>query len=82
MAVPYFEYLPWAVYVLGGIGIWRYLPLAVIRLVAAFTRDEQRHRRCVEVLRLARRDASRIPSYLPGDKSSSDFRMQEVDRSL
>ena len=35
-------------------GVWRYLPLTVIRLVAAFTKDECRHKRCMEVLRVAR----------------------------
>jgi hypothetical protein len=70
MAAPYWEYLRWAGYVVAVIGGWRYLPLGVIRLVAAFTHDEQRHRRCMEVLRLARRDASSIPSYVPTNNAS------------
>jgi hypothetical protein len=65
MATTYVEYLKWVGYGLAAIGGWRYLPLVVIRLVAAFTGDEDRHRRCMEVLRLSRRDAARIPSYLP-----------------
>jgi hypothetical protein len=64
MTVPYWEYLRWVVYLGGAMGVWRYLPLTVIRLVAAFTKDECRHKRCMEVLRLARRDASHIPSYI------------------
>ena len=64
MAVPYWEYLPWAGCAAMAVGIWRYAPLALVRLVAAFTNDEERHRRCMEVLRLARRDASNLPTYL------------------
>ena len=65
MAGPYWEYAHWVGYAVVGIGIWRYLPLGVIRLVAAFTKNRQRHKQCMEVLRLARRDASRLPTYLP-----------------
>jgi hypothetical protein len=58
MAAPYWEYLPW---VAAGIGACRYLtlkaPIAVIRLTAAFTHDEERHRQCMDVLELDRRDA-------------------------
>jgi hypothetical protein len=69
---PYWEYVRWAVYVASALGAWRLLPLTVVRLVAAFTRNETRHKQCMEVLRLARRDAARIPSYLP--ESPSDGR--------
>jgi hypothetical protein len=65
--MPHWEYLRWAVYVGSAMGGWRYLPLTVIRLVAAFTKDEHRHRRRLEVLRLCRRDASRLPSYTAPD---------------
>jgi hypothetical protein len=64
VSAPYWEYLRWAGYAVACIGAWRYLPLCVVRLAAAFTRDQQRHRQCMEVLRLARRDASRITPYL------------------
>jgi hypothetical protein len=57
------EYLRWGVLLVSALGAWRFLPLAAVRLMAAFTRDEARHRRCMEVLRLARRDAAQIPSY-------------------
>jgi hypothetical protein len=40
------------------------VPLAIVRLVAAFTSNETRHKQCMEVLRLARRDAAHIPSYV------------------
>jgi hypothetical protein len=67
----YAEYLRWGAYIVAALGAWRYMPLAIVRLVAAFTRNETRHKQCMEVLRLARRDAERIPSYItatPADK--------------
>jgi hypothetical protein len=70
MTASYFEYLKWVVYAVAGVGSWRYLPLCVIRLVAAFTSNDDRHRRCMEVLGLARRDASRIPPYLPASSTA------------
>jgi hypothetical protein len=57
------EYLRWGVLLVSALGAWRFLPLAAVRLMAAFTRDDARHWRCMEVLRLARRDAAQIPSY-------------------
>ena len=48
------------------------MPLSVVRLVAAFTHDENRHKRCMEVLRLARHDATSIPSYRPGPEHGHD----------
>jgi hypothetical protein len=83
MAAPYWEYLHWAVYAMAGIGAWRYLPLGFVRLVAALTRDEQRHRRCMEVLRLARRDASRIPPYVIEHKTRRQPRPgSQADQAL
>ncbi len=61
---PHYGYLWWVVYVADCVGGWKYLPLLVVRLVAAFTRDETRARQCLEVIRLSRRDASDIPTYL------------------
>lgn len=61
----YLEYLRWGAYVAAALGAWRFMPLTIVRLMAAFTRNETRHKQCMEVLRLARRDAARIPSYLP-----------------
>ena len=61
---PYWDYVRWGAYMATALGAWRLLPLAVVRLVAAFTRDEKRHKQCMEVLRLARRDAANIPPYL------------------
>jgi hypothetical protein len=63
--MPYhFGYLWWVVYVAGGISGWKCVPLMVARLVAALTHDESRARQCLEVVRLSRRDAALIPSYL------------------
>ncbi len=62
--MPYWEYLRWGIYVASVLGMWRLLPLTVVRLVAALTRNEKRHKQCMEVLRLARRDAALIPSYV------------------
>jgi hypothetical protein len=62
----YWEYLRWVAYIMAaGVTAWKYLPLAVVRLVAICSHDEEpRARRALEVLRLARRDAASIPSYL------------------
>lgn len=61
----HWQYLTWVAYLTAVLSAWRFLPLAIVRLVAAFTRNETRHKQCMEVLRLARRDAARLSSYLP-----------------
>ena len=66
------HYLSWALYAGVAVALWRYLPLAMLRLVAAFTRNEMRSRQCLEVLRLARSDATRLPTYLPYQKDAID----------
>jgi hypothetical protein len=76
VVAPQWQYLQWMAYVGAGFGVWRYLPLTVVRLVAAFTHDDQRHRQCMEVLRLARRDVSSIPTYLPDAHSPADVSKQ------
>jgi hypothetical protein len=63
--VEYWESLRWGAYIAAAAATWRFLPLAVVQMVAAFTRDETRSRQCMEVLRLSRRDLRRVPSYLP-----------------
>jgi hypothetical protein len=67
--VPYWDYLHLVVYVGAPLGTLRYLSIPVVRLVAAFTRDEHRRKQCLEVLRLSRRDAYRIPSYFVDSNS-------------
>ena len=52
-----------AVVMIGGL-LARYFP----NVVAIFTKDDARRRAALEVIRLRRRDAAKIPSYLlPGD---------------
>jgi hypothetical protein len=72
-----FQYVHWVAYLLAGIGAWKYLPLVAIRLVAAFTSNDERARRCLEVLRLARRDASSVPTYLPS-KSAEPQKQEDA----
>ncbi len=56
----YWAYAPWAANTLAVLGAWRYVPLTVIRLVAAFTRDEQHHQRVILD------DGVRAPPCAPG----------------
>jgi hypothetical protein len=79
---PYWPYLHWMAYVSAGMVAWRYLPLTVVRLVAAFTRDRQRHKQCMEVLRLAHRDASNISSFLTDTGTTREHGDANVDASL
>ncbi len=59
------QYFFWVAYlVAGGLLTWKHVPLTLVRLVGAFTKDAQRHRQCAEILRLARKDAASIPSYV------------------
>jgi hypothetical protein len=57
-------YILWAVNALIGVGTWRNATLTVVRLVGALTKDPDRAARCAEILRLARKDAKDLPSYL------------------
>ena len=67
----------WVVYVAGGgLLTWKYAPLTLVRLVGAFTTDPQRHRQCAEILRLARKDAADIPSYVGELPTRSDLAMR------
>jgi hypothetical protein len=69
---PYWEIVRWATCIASIGASLRYLPKALVLLVAAFTHDETRSRQCLEVLRLTRRDASSIPSYLPEGGTPSE----------
>jgi hypothetical protein len=83
--VAYAEYLRWSAYMAAAVGAWRFLPLAIVRLVAAFTSNDTRHRQCMEVLRLARRDAADIPSYvstMQGDKPARSRRRAQKPQTL
>lgn len=48
--------------VLAALG--RYLPRVVLELLAAWSKDERRQRLCLEMLRLRRKDAATLASYL------------------
>jgi len=74
----YSEYLRWVAYVVTALGTWRFMPLAIVRLVAAFTRNQTRHRQCMEVLRLARRDAAHIPSYISASSADNKPRRRKA----
>jgi hypothetical protein len=65
--MPHWVYLLSAANGLVGLATWRNLPLTVVRLVGALTRDPERSKRCAEILRLARKDAKDLPSYLIDD---------------
>ena len=77
----YAEYLRWGAYMVAALGAWRFMPLAIVRLVAAFTRSETRHRQCMEVLRLARRDAERLPSYVSAPSTGDKPRRRRTSLS-
>jgi hypothetical protein len=77
----HWEYLSWGPYVAAALGAWRYLPLAIFRLAAAFTHDETRHRQCMEVIRMARLDAAHIPSYLPTPSTDDKLRRRSANLS-
>jgi|HubBroStandDraft_4_1064222.scaffolds.fasta_scaffold06409_4 hypothetical protein len=80
---PYWECLRWMAFMGASAAIWKYLALPVYRAIAVLSRNEDRRRYALEVLRLARPDASAIPSYLanlgaeqgrpltPGEKRAS-----------
>ena len=54
----------WAVNALIGVATWRNATLAIVRLILALTNDPDRAARCAEILRLARKDAKDLSSYL------------------
>ena len=58
----------------AGAGLWRFLSLPVYRLIAVYSRDPDRRRCALEVLRLASPNAASIKSYLddPAQDEASD----------
>ena len=60
----YWIYILWAVNALIGVATRRNATLAIVRLVCVLTKDPDRAVRCAEILRLARKDAKDLPSYL------------------
>jgi hypothetical protein len=61
---PYFEIARWVALMGAGAGIWRFLSLPVYRLIAVYSRDPDRRRYALEVLRLASPYAASIKSYV------------------
>jgi hypothetical protein len=57
-------YVLWAANALVGVTTWPKATLAIVRLVLMKTGDPDRAARCAEILRLARKDAKDLPSYL------------------
>jgi hypothetical protein len=57
-------YILWAVNALIGVATRRNATLAIVRLLCVLTKDPDRAVRCAEILRLARKDAKDLPSYL------------------
>lgn len=47
-----------------GLATWRYAPRAFLMLIGGLTKDPQRSKQCAEMLRLQRKDAKELPSYL------------------
>lgn len=57
-------YILWAANALVGVAAWPRATLAIARLVLLKTSDPDRAARAAEILRLARKDAKDLPSYL------------------
>jgi hypothetical protein len=67
----HWEYIVSAISGPLGLAAWRYAPRAFLMMVGGLTRDPQRSRQCAEMVRLSRKDAKDIRSYLtdsPDDK--------------
>lgn len=55
----------------AGLAAWRYAPRALLLLMGGLTKDPQRSKQCAEMLRLLRKDAKDLPSYLVSEPESS-----------
>jgi hypothetical protein len=55
----------------AGLAAWRYGPRAIVIVIGALTKDRERSKQCLEVLRLLRTDAKELPSYLVDPPGSS-----------
>lgn len=64
-----------AVYVVLGGAAVRHLSVAVVRVFGAMTKDRKRSRQSLEMVRLSRRDAKGIPTYL--DTVSDDHELTD-----
>jgi hypothetical protein len=60
----HWEYIVCAVGGPAGLATWRYAPRAFLMIVGGLTKDLQRSKQCAEMLRLQRKDAKELSSYL------------------
>jgi hypothetical protein len=61
----HWEYILWGLGGPAGIAAaWRYVPRALLMLVGGLTAKPQRSKQCAEMIRLSRKDAKDLPSYL------------------
>lgn len=67
----HWEYILWAASGPAGFAAWRYAPRAFLMLVGGLTTNPQRSKQCAEMLRLQRKDAKDLPSYLVVASESS-----------
>jgi len=64
----HWDYILWAAIGPTGLALWRYAPRAFLMLVGGLTKDPQRSKQCAEMLRLQRKDAKDLPSYLVSER--------------
>lgn len=78
----HWQYMLWG---LGGpagfAAACRYIPKALLLLVGGFTRKPQRSRQCAEMVRLSRKDAKELPSYLTDTIEPVDLPAQPPTQS-
>lgn len=67
-------------YILWGLGgpagfaaACRYIPRAFLMLVGGLTKNPQRSKQCAEMVRLSRKDAKELPSYLVESSKSAEL---------
>jgi hypothetical protein len=67
-------------YILWGLGgpvsfaaVCRYIPRTILMLVGGLTTNQQRSNQCAEMVRLSRKDAKELPSYLLESSESAEL---------
>ncbi len=80
----HWEYIVYAVGGPAGLAAtWRYVPRAFLMIVGGLTKDLQRSKQCAEMLRLQRKDAKELSSYLansPGSDSRPSSSSPQPDQ--
>jgi hypothetical protein len=64
----HWDYILWVAIGPTGLALWRYAPRAFLMLVGGLTKDPQRSKQCAEMLRLQRKDAKDLPSYMLNER--------------